>query len=65
MQPFPDALTVKKATKYLYTKKAAIQILSEPEQVQDADRDLLIYVQVKFIYIFMLIMSVLALDDAF
>jgi hypothetical protein len=42
---FPDAVTLKKATMYIYSKRIAVQVLSEPETVQDGEKDLVIFVQ--------------------
>jgi len=42
---FPDNISLKKATMYIYSKRVAVQLLQEPEAVQDAEKDLVIFVQ--------------------
>lgn len=42
---FPDNISLKKATMYIYSKRVAVQVLEEPETVQDAEKDLVIFVQ--------------------
>lgn len=41
---FQDALTVKKATLYVYSKRVAVQILDEPEPLQNQD-DICFFIQ--------------------
>lgn len=42
---FPDSVSLKKAM-YIYSKRIAVQVLSGPEEVQNPEKDLVIFVQV-------------------
>eukprot|EP00026_Physarum_polycephalum_P000727 Phypoly_transcript_00728.p1 GENE.Phypoly_transcript_00728~~Phypoly_transcript_00728.p1 ORF type:complete len:1258 (+),score=338.52 Phypoly_transcript_00728:104-3877(+) len=42
---FQDSLTVKKATLYVYSKRVAVQILSEPEPLENQEKDITFFVQ--------------------
>lgn len=47
---FPDALSVKKAMVYVYSKRMLIQVIEGPETVVNQDKDICFFIQVPIFF---------------